>query len=188
MLTGLARTVLKCTAPGVPDVYQGTEFWDLSLVDPDNRRPVDYGARAAALDEQLDWGALLEGWRDGRIKQAVLAGLFADRATAPDVYGKADYRPLAPEGARTQHLVGFGRILGHERLVVAVPRLLARHLPGEAPPLGRDFWGDTILPVPEGAWRDVLTGAEFASPTGSKGLPVGELFSNLPIAVLRATS
>ncbi len=188
MLTGLARTVLKCTAPGVPDVYQGTEFWDLSLVDPDNRRPVDYGARAAALDEQLDWGALLEGWRDGRIKQAVLAGLLADRATAPDVYGKADYRPLAPEGARAQHLVGFGRILGHERLVVAVPRLLARHLPGEAPPLGRDFWGDTILPVPEGAWRDVLTGAEFASPTGSKGLPVGELFSNLPIAVLRATS
>ena len=100
MLTGLARTVLKCTVPGVPDVYQGTEFWDLSLVDPDNRRPVDYGARAAALDEPLDWGALLEGWRDGRIKQAVLAGLLADRAAAPDVYAKADYRPLAPEGAQ----------------------------------------------------------------------------------------
>jgi (1->4)-alpha-D-glucan 1-alpha-D-glucosylmutase len=185
MLTGLARTVLKCTLPGVPDTYQGTAFWDLSLVDPDNRRPVDYDARAAALDRPADLPRLLRSWQDGHIKQRVLASLLADRAATPDFYAKANYRPLAAQGAKARHVVAFQRSLGDDRLVVVVPRLVARHLSGETPPLGRELWGDTVLPIPGGGWRDVLTGTEGTAE--DKGVPVGELFSVLPIAVLRTT-
>ena len=99
MVTGLARTVLKCTLPGVPDIYQGTEIWDLSLVDPDNRRPVDYAARAAALEDGADPAALLRSWRDGRIKQQVLARLLADRAAAPRLYAEGGYEPLAAQAS-----------------------------------------------------------------------------------------
>ncbi|HEX8168176.1 MAG TPA: malto-oligosyltrehalose synthase [Beijerinckiaceae bacterium] len=182
MLTGLARTALKCTLPGVPDVYQGTEFWDLSLVDPDNRRPVDYGARAAALESGANLRTMLENWHDGRIKQQVLARLLADRAAAPQLYAEGDYQPLEIEGARAQNVLAFRRSHGGEDLIVAVPRLLAGALEGESPPLG-GFWGDTVLRVPAGARRDVLTGAEVRSRDG--GLPMRELFSALPIGVLR---
>jgi (1->4)-alpha-D-glucan 1-alpha-D-glucosylmutase len=183
MLTGLARTALKCTLPGVPDVYQGTEFWDLSLVDPDNRRPVDYGARAAALDGQADLGALLRDWPDGRVKQQVLARLLADRTATPEFYAKADYRPLEAEGAKARHLLAFQRTLADERLLVAAPRLVARHLADETPPLGPEFWGDTMARAAAGRWRDVLTGTELAG--DDKGIQAGELFSAFPIAVLR---
>jgi maltooligosyltrehalose synthase len=89
------------------------------------------------------------------------------------------------EGSRARHLVAFQRALGDDRLLVAVPRLLARHLDRETPPLGREFWDDTVLRVPGSGWRDVLTGTEITA--GDKGVPVGELFSALPIAVLRTT-
>jgi (1->4)-alpha-D-glucan 1-alpha-D-glucosylmutase len=183
MITSLARTTLKCTLPGVPDVYQGTEFWDLSLVDPDNRRPVDYEARVGALRDGADMGALLQSWPDGRIKQQVLARLLADRAAAPEFYAKAGYQPLAPDGARAPHLLAFRRSHGNDQLVVAVPRLLAGLIDGETPPLGAGLWGDATLPAPAGRWRNVVTGAEI---TGrQKGISAAELFSILPIAVLR---
>jgi (1->4)-alpha-D-glucan 1-alpha-D-glucosylmutase len=182
-LTGLARTVLKCTLPGVPDVYQGTEFWDLSLVDPDNRRPVDYAARAGALaaDEPLE--ALLASWRDGRIKQRVLAALLADRAEAPTLYAEGGYEPLVASGAAARHLVGFVRRQGADTLVVAVPRLLGAAGEDKAMPIGAGFWGDTTLPIAAGKWRNVITGA--TAQTGSSPHRVGELFSTLPILVLR---
>lgn len=182
MLTGLARTALKCTLPGVPDTYQGTEFWDLSLVDPDNRRPVDYGARAEALAQEPDFAALLRNWRDGRVKQRVLARLLADRAAAPEFYAKADYQPLAAEGAKARQVLAFRRSLGSETLIVAVPRLISRFADGENPALGQAFWEDTGVATGSGRWRDVVTGAELA---GRDRLRVGELFSTLPIAVLR---
>ncbi|HEY7382282.1 MAG TPA: malto-oligosyltrehalose synthase [Beijerinckiaceae bacterium] len=182
MLTGLARTALKATLPGVPDTYQGTEFWDLSLVDPDNRRPVDYGARAEALAQEPDFAALLNSWHDGRVKQQVLARLLADRAAAPEFYAKADYRPLAVQGAKGRHVLTFRRSLGGEAVVVAVPRLVARFIDGENPPLGQAFWEDTVVMAGSGRWRDVVTGTELA---GDESLRAGELFSTLPIAVLR---
>ncbi|HEX8688031.1 MAG TPA: hypothetical protein VF654_16085, partial [Pyrinomonadaceae bacterium] len=182
-LTGLARTVLKCTLPGVPDVYQGTEFWDLSLVDPDNRRPVDYAARARALaaDEPLE--ALLASWRNGRIKQRVLAALLADRADAPSLYAEGGYEPLFASGAAARHVVGFVRRQGADTLVVAVPRLFGGAVENESMPVGPEFWGDTTLPLPAGKWRNVDTGA--TAQTGSSPHPVAELFSTLPILVLR---
>jgi (1->4)-alpha-D-glucan 1-alpha-D-glucosylmutase len=166
----------------VPDIYQGTEFWDLSLVDPDNRRPVDYDARARALDDDADPAALLAHWRDGRIKQRVTARLLADRAAHPALYADGDYKPLAARGPHARRVVAFTREHGSERLLVAAPRLVGALMRDERAPLGPEPWGDTAVPLPAGEWRDVVTGER--AETGA----IGELFRALPIAVLRATT
>jgi (1->4)-alpha-D-glucan 1-alpha-D-glucosylmutase len=184
MLTGLGRTVLKCTIPGIPDIYQGTEFWDLSLVDPDNRRAVDYTARAQGLQGDAGWQAMLQSWPDGRLKQRVLARLLSERAAGADFFAKADYQPLRTDGAKARHLLAFRRSYEDEALVVVVPRLLASVVDGVNPPLGQAFWESTSVSAGGGRWRDVVTGAEVTSE--QERLPVGELFSALPIAVLRA--
>ncbi len=150
-VASLSRTILKCTVPGIPDIYQGTEFWDFSLVDPDNRRPVDYEARITALSRPQPLDELLAHWQDGRIKQGLLARLLADRAAAPDLYAGDDYEPLEASGAGAGHVIAFSRTGGNERLVVVVPRLVAG-MSGEEPfPLGsglgrhpRDGCGRTV--------------------------------------------
>ncbi|ACL62284.1 malto-oligosyltrehalose synthase [Methylobacterium nodulans] len=184
MVTGLARTVLKCTLPGLPDTYQGTEFWDFSFVDPDNRRPVDYAARARALAEDGPIDEMLAQWPDGRIKQAVLARLLADRAAEPTFYADADYRPVEAEGSRARQLLAFirGEAATGGELLVVVPRQVA-DLAGDLPRFGEAFFG-TVLPVQEGSrWRDLVTGQELG-PEGGR-LPVDRLFRRLPLAVLR---
>jgi (1->4)-alpha-D-glucan 1-alpha-D-glucosylmutase len=182
-VTGLARTVLKCTLPGVPDVYQGTEFWDLSLVDPDNRRPVDYEARARALEAGASPEALLRDWHDGRVKQAVLTRILHDRAESPSLYAEGDYDALAATGPRAENVVAFTRRRGEEALCVVVPRLVAGLVGDGLVPEPR-AWGETVLSIPAGRWRNILTGADVE--VGPAGCPVGELFGVLPIAVLRA--
>jgi (1->4)-alpha-D-glucan 1-alpha-D-glucosylmutase len=183
MITGLSRTVLKCTLPGVPDTYQGTAFWDLSLVDPDNRRPVDHVAQAAALESGGDLGQLLAEWQDGRIKQQVLARLLRDRAGGAALYAEGGYEPLPVTGEQARHIVAFRRAAKGEDLIVAIPRLAAGLVENQSPPLGRGTWRDTALRAPEGRRRDVLTGMD--APSGKGGLPLAELFATLPIAVLR---
>ena len=185
-LTSLARTVLKCSIPGVPDTYQSTEFWDLSLVDPDNRRPVDYEARLRGLEADEDITRLLSLWRDGRIKQHILARLLADRANAPILYAYGDYRPLAARGPRAQNVLGFVRSGGGETLAVVVPRLFCSLVQGEEPPVGQAVWGETAVDLPAGRWRDIITGAEIG--VGSSQTRLSELFSALPLSVLRASS
>jgi (1->4)-alpha-D-glucan 1-alpha-D-glucosylmutase len=182
MLTGLARTVLKATLPGVPDVYQGTEFWDLSLVDPDNRRPVDYRAREAALTEDIAVERLLESWPDGRVKQRILGRLLADRAASPALYAEGDYQPVEVRGEQAVNVLAFARKAGEDELVVAVPRLVGALTGGESLPLG-EVWGETRLPLPSGRWRDVLGGGEIE--VQDDGTPVRELFARLPVSVLR---
>ena len=180
MVRGLSRTVLKLTLPGVPDFYQGTEFWDLSLVDPDNRRPVDYAARARALDDGAHSAALLAGWPDGRIKQRIVAALLADRAASPRLYAEGDYQPLALKGERAADLVGFTRSAGADRLLV----LTARIAGGEDAaglPLG-PYWAGVMAPV-AGEWEDVLTGRTIA--VDEAGLCVADVLAILPVAVLR---
>ena len=119
---GLARAVLKLTVPGVPDIYQGAELWDLNLVDPDNRRPVDYAARAEALAALGDDPAvLLESWQDGRIKLFVIHRLLALRRDRPELFSSGAYVPLPA----APHLVAFARILPGQSLIVAVRRLSA---------------------------------------------------------------
>jgi (1->4)-alpha-D-glucan 1-alpha-D-glucosylmutase len=187
MIAGLGRTVLKCTLPGLPDTYQGTEFWDFSFVDPDNRRPVDYTALAGALEEGLPPGELLQSWSDGRIKQATLARLLSDRAAHPAFYADADYSALAADGERASHILAFTRsnsTAGEGDLLVAVPRLVSG-LIRETAWSGESFAG-TVLSAPEGSlWTDIVTGTSVDAEAGR--LDLGALFERLPYAVLRRT-
>ncbi|MFW5832557.1 MAG: malto-oligosyltrehalose synthase [Pseudomonadota bacterium] len=146
-VNGLAQTVLKLTVPGVPDIYQGTEGWDFSLVDPDNRRPVDYAARAlslTALTNGLDPALLAHGWHDGRIKQALVQRLLAARAADPELFRAGAYRPLEASGEAADAVLAFARVLDDRALIVAVPRLAASHLAPDG--LGL-LWGETRLPL-----------------------------------------
>jgi (1->4)-alpha-D-glucan 1-alpha-D-glucosylmutase len=185
MLTSLGRTVLKCTIPGVPDTYQGTELWDFSLVDPDNRRPVDYAERERLLGDETDPSLLMASWQTGAIKQRLVRNLLADRAVSPALYDHGDYQPLRTRGNRARHVFAFIRTSGHEHLAVIVPRLLAGLLRDEAPP-DPAVWGDTRVALPEGRWRDVITGREVE--IGGDGLEVSELFREIPISVMRGQS
>ncbi len=188
---GLAQVVLKAMAPGVPDVYQGTELWDHSLVDPDNRRPVNFALRESALDaldaalaggtprEDIARG-LLDGWADGRIKLYVLATLL--RRRAEHAWPAHAYEPLAASGERAPHVVAFAR----GTAVVIVPRL-PRTLSVDTPPLGA-VWQSTSVALPENAfarYRDVLTGRIIETHGAApKVLHLAEVLSVLPVAVL----
>jgi (1->4)-alpha-D-glucan 1-alpha-D-glucosylmutase len=183
-LNGLAQTLLKLVAPGVPDIYQGTELWDLSLVDPDNRRPVDYARRAAPPEEAA--AVLVGSWRDGRIKQHVIRRALALRRQRPALFAAGDYQPIEATGAEAGRLLALARGGAEGRVVAVVPRLVATWLRGAATPLvPAQLWGDTRLPLggPDGAWRNVLTGeAVTAEPDGS--VPIARLLAEFPIALL----
>src|SRR5262249_55986847 len=127
-LNSLSQLTLKATMPGVPDFYQGTEFWDLSLVDPDNRRPVDFSARAAALDRlgaMSDWAALAATWPDARIKLALTRALIALRDEHVALFADGGCRPVEVKGRHRDHVVAFARTSGRDAIVVAVGRLFA---------------------------------------------------------------
>ena len=185
MIAGLGRTVLKATLPGLPDTYQGTEFWDFSFVDPDNRRPVDYPALARSLEEGGAVADLLAQWSDGRVKQATLARLLADRTERPAFYAEADYQAVLPTGEKADHVIAFTRsdaTSGAGDLLVAVPRLVSG-LVGDAVWSGAAFAG-THLPVAgEGAWTDLVTGDTVAATDGR--IELDRLFARLPYAVLK---
>ncbi|MCD6073107.1 MAG: 4-alpha-glucanotransferase, partial [Microvirga sp.] len=158
MLNGLTRTVLKLTLPGVPDIYQGTEFWDFSLVDPDNRRPVDYAARAKALEKSDPLTSLMSNWTDGRIKQQIIATLLRDRIQSPALYAEGDYRVVQAEGARADHLVGYLRQHGTDALAVIVPRLWSGLVKSNDPMVDAAIWGNTSIELPRGTWLNMMTG------------------------------
>jgi (1->4)-alpha-D-glucan 1-alpha-D-glucosylmutase len=202
-LNGLAQTLLKLAAPGVPDCYQGSELWDLRLVDPDNRGPVDFDVRRAKLDavQAIDLDApgaaaqvraLCDMPGDGRAKLHVIARALALRARAPDLFAFGDYRPLRATGARAAHVVAFARTLGDDALVAVVPRLVVRLLGGRADalPLGAATWRDTTvtLPAMPGCWRNALTGAALA--TGPAQDPshamLAAILADFPVALLEA--
>ncbi|WP_127090754.1 malto-oligosyltrehalose synthase [Aquabacter cavernae] len=185
-VNSLAQTVLKLTVPGVPDLYQGTEFWDLSLVDPDNRRPVDFAARAHALGEGADPVSLLPHWRDGRVKQAILARLLAARAAEPALFAQGSYEPLEVEGPAAERVVAFLRRHGGTTLLVVAARLSAAALGPDAglplaPPAA--FAGTTLrLPENLPPFTDLLTGAPLPGEASSGDVPT--LLRALPVAVL----
>ncbi|MGY3512461.1 malto-oligosyltrehalose synthase [Bradyrhizobium lupini] len=126
-LNALSQLTLKATLPGVPDFYQGTEFWDLSLVDPDNRRPVDFSARHAALGtlDNPDWNHLIKSWPDGQLKLAWTRHLLKLRNELPDVFARGDYQPLQVRGAHADHVVAFARRHGRAAAIVVVGRQFA---------------------------------------------------------------
>ena len=184
MLISLGRTVLKCTLPGVPDFYQGTGLWDLSLVDPDNRRPVDYAERRVILADGRSFSKLLTDWRDGSIKLRLAAALLADRRDNAVFYAKADYTPLTVTGTRWSNVVAFARRRGRDYIVVIVSRLSGKGSATSVLPIGASYWGNTTIDLPAGRWLDIFE-SEFRTSTGSAG--VGSLLATLPFAVLRMT-
>jgi (1->4)-alpha-D-glucan 1-alpha-D-glucosylmutase len=178
-LTSLSQTLLKLTAPGVPDVYQGTELWDLSLVDPDNRRPVDLARRHQLLREiatdDLHPVDLLARMDEGVPKLRVVHRALQLRRDRPAAFGAdATYQPLHPEGLREEHLVAFVR--GGEVAVLA-PRLVVG--------LGGGFlawdWADTTVELPPGRWRCVISGQ---LQEGGRPAPLSELLAAFPVALL----
>ncbi len=185
-VNGLAQTLLKLAVPGVPDFFQGTELWDFSLVDPDNRRPVDFAARSEMLRGSGPPGALAATWRDGRVKQAVIARTLALRRVAPELFARGDYRPLEASGAMARHVVGFMRVLGDTVSLTVVPRLPYALLAGrDAIAIPADRWRDTVLHCPsELAGRrlhDALGGG--AGVQSAAGLPVGTLLRDCPVSL-----
>jgi (1->4)-alpha-D-glucan 1-alpha-D-glucosylmutase len=155
-VNGLVQCLLRLTVPGVPDLYQGTEFWDFSLVDPDNRRPVDYSARAAALGD-ADLPALAAEWRNGRIKQALIAELLALRRRVPDLFAGGSYEPVTIEGRAAESMIAFVRRHGDHRLLVAAPRLPLDLLQGaDGIALAPQILKDTVLRLDGGITLDRL--------------------------------
>jgi malto-oligosyltrehalose synthase len=147
----LVQTVLRLTMPGVPDLYQGTEFWDFSLVDPDNRRPVAFGTRASALADGADLAMLLKDWRDGRVKQALIARLLCFRRRHAALFAEGSYEPMAVSGKKAEHLMAFCRRNRGEALVVVVPRLTA----GLGAAVG-PIWQGTRIALPAAEATDLL--------------------------------
>jgi (1->4)-alpha-D-glucan 1-alpha-D-glucosylmutase len=179
----LAQAALRLTVPGVPDLYQGTEYWDESLVDPDNRRPVDFPARTAALGAEAP-EALLPHWQDGRVKQALIHRLLQLRAEAPDLFLHGDYQPLNATGSRAGAVLAFRRQHGGRELLVAVPLRVAQSLGDSALPVfPAGSWAGTRLPVPSsgGAWRCVLSGRPV---NGEGPVDLDLLETGLPLLVL----
>ena len=157
-LNSLTQTLLRMTVPGIPDLYQGAEFWDFSLVDPDNRRPVDYPARAAALDENNTPSELVEHWHDGRIKQALIARTLRLRAENVDLFRHGSYETLEVRGEQAEHVHAFARRHGGRCAVIIVPRLASR-LSGDAVPLiAAQQWGDTAVVLPSAQSQLTLKG------------------------------
>ncbi|HKI97035.1 MAG TPA: malto-oligosyltrehalose synthase [bacterium] len=196
----LAQTLLKLALPGVPDFYQGTELWDFSLVDPDNRRPVDFQRRRELLEALPDpptpaaAASLLATGPDGRIKLHVIRQGLALRTRRQALFSGSDYRPLAVRGERERHAIAFARTRGRTALVAAVGRFFLG-LPGGAAapfalPVGKAVWGDTVLEgargLPGGTWRDVLTGQELTPQREAHRLifPLARVFAHLPVALL----
>jgi malto-oligosyltrehalose synthase len=184
-VNGLAQCLLKLTVPGVPDLYQGTDLWDFSLVDPDNRRPVDFGARAKTPDEPMQ--QLASSWRDGRIKQALVRRTLGLRKRAPHLFADGAYLPVAAEGPHRQSVVAFVRQAQDDWMLVAVPRLVASSRPDpETLGISPLDWQETSLCLPERMPREqlhnVLSDRTTDFRDGKIGL--GSLFSSIPVGLL----
>ena len=167
-IDALGQKLVALTAPGVPDVYQGTELWEDSLVDPDNRRPVDYSARRDQLVAMTHPGTMPDPKMQVNPKFRVVRAALQLRRERPDTFLAGGYRPVLADGPAAGHIVSF---LRGDAVLVAVSRWTVR--------LADTGWGDTTLTVPDGTWTDVLTRGDY-----SGRVPAGELFDELPVALL----
>ena len=181
-LLSLAQVTLKLTVPGVPDIYQGCDLWDLSTVDPDNRRPVDYGVRQEMLKglDETNPAQLLETWRDGRIKLRLIRAILRYRREHPALFGEGSYEPLTIEGEQARNFIAFQRRHEGEQLVVIVAIRL-----GAKPDLAKLGEGTSVL-LPDGAsakWSNLLTAQAITATNGR--LDVAATMGQLPVAVFR---
>ena len=200
-LNSLAQLMIKITAPGIPDFYQGSELWDLRLVDPDNRGPVDFEKRVRLLAELQELeekrGRLnliqdvMEHWQDGRIKLFVISRALNFRRAHESLFLQGTYQPLAATGEKRENVFAFMRYAQGAWAITAVPRLATRLTPSGRLPTGKSAWGAGAVRVPPGAptdWFNVLTGEKLQAcgPKLKRYLPLAEVFSALPVALLAA--
>ena len=173
-LNSISQITLKATLPGVPDFYQGTEFWDFSMVDPDNRRPVDYAVRASALEtlENADWPELIRRWPDGRLKLAWTRELLAMRRQYSDLFAEGDYLPLEVHGRDSDHVIAFARRHGRHAAVIAVARRFG-HFTDD----GRSW------PQAQAMEAEIDLGKAKTN-FGRDRIPIAEIFKELPVAVI----
>ncbi|QKT05050.1 malto-oligosyltrehalose synthase [Ectothiorhodospiraceae bacterium 2226] len=189
MYNSLSQTLLKLTVPGVPDIYQGNEIWDFSLVDPDNRRPVDYERRRGLLERLqqgeaagVDARALLDDMASGVPKLYVTWRALHARRAHPDLFQQGNYEALEVAGERAAHLCAFARALDEALLVVLVPRLYATLAPDETLPLGETAWGTTTVALPPGRYHDRLGGGSYVA--DGEPVAVAELLRAFPLGLL----
>lgn len=197
MFNSLSQLLLKMTVPGVPDFYQGSELWEFTLVDPDNRRPVDYSYRQSLLrllkdkakqDKPTLVNHLMKTPEDGRIKLYLMHQILQFRREYSSLFQEGNYQPLYAEGDHQQHVIAFQRIKEGRHIVVATVRLYTQLTDLEThQPIGQVIWGATHLKLEAGHYRDVLSGAEIEI-AAQNTLPIGELFHTLPMALLEKLS
>ncbi len=193
-LNSLGQLLVKITAPGIPDFYQGTELWDLSLVDPDNRRPVDFKRRETYLNELMPEEALstthlltelLKFWKDGRVKLYLAQKAMRFRSERANIFQDGEYLPVPVSPDMQEHIYAFCRRCEKEWTLTLVPRLTTKLVPTGEFPLG-EVWGKSELILPQNAprnWRNVLTGEEIAVPEG-RGLAISEVLRTFPVALM----
>jgi (1->4)-alpha-D-glucan 1-alpha-D-glucosylmutase len=189
-LNSLVQTLLRLTTPGVPDLYQGTEFWDFGLVDPDNRRPVDFAPRVRSLEHTPERRRLVEQWRDGCIKQWLIRCVLTVRSAQPQLFSLGAYLPLEIEGQHADRAIAFARRYEGDYVIMVMPLRAAALLGDEAVPLiPSERWGDTRVRLPAPLASTELTSlfsSESLSPTdGCIGL--SEVLAAFPVNVLCST-
>jgi (1->4)-alpha-D-glucan 1-alpha-D-glucosylmutase len=186
MNLALVQVALKATVPGVPDFYQGTELWDFSLVDPDNRRPVDYALRREILAtlDKTSVEELFSSWHDGRIKMHVIRAILRHRREFPALFARGSYTPLAVTGEHAERVIAFLRQENGEQLLVVALRHLG---PGKIRDLKQACRNTTLeMPSTPAVWHDLLSSRQVSG--RSRQLPVDLLLNGLPVAVLRASA
>ncbi len=193
LFNSLSQTLLKIASPGLPDFYQGAELWDLSLVDPDNRRPVDYEKRLSYL-EDIKLGIskdlpgllneLLRHPEDGRIKLFLIYQALKLRRAYPELFQRGTYEQITVVGSLKSHVVTFLRRSGQHELMVVVPRFLTSLIKEDELPLGEQVWHETRILPPPGAsdlWQDAISGQQIQ---GEDTLWLKEILSQFPVALL----
>ena len=199
-LNSLSQVLLKITSPGVPDFYQGTELWDFSLVDPDNRRLPDFERRVHLLDDLIEKEKtqgqlrlvreLLESWEDGRVKLYTTCKALNARRAHRGLFSYGDYIPLQAVGRRQGHLCAFARCHEEVWVLVVIPRLLTRLIQPGGLPVGHAAWGEDYLLLPENAplsWVNIFTGENIKASKAENGLAVSEVLHVFPLALLFGT-
>jgi (1->4)-alpha-D-glucan 1-alpha-D-glucosylmutase len=196
LLNSLSQTVLKLASPGVPDTYQGTELWDFSLVDPDNRRPVDFAHRHRVIEDlhamqnshrdNLAGMAkdLLDSKETGEVKFWITWQLLKARRDHPGLFTRGEYVPLEVVGSKSKHVFAFARLHEHRTALVIIPRLIGSLVSKDQLPLGEPVWSDTRIKLPDRIaqrrFRNLFTGSTV------ERFDVGNILSHLSVAVLMA--
>ncbi len=193
IFNSLSQTLLKIAAPGVPDIYQGTELWDLSMVDPDNRRPVNFDRRIWFLQDMKEKSKvdilkliedLLSNKEDGRIKLFLTHRVLQARKEYLDVFLKGDYQPLQVSGKFSEHLVAFSRSFKGKTAIAVAPRFFTKLVESGESPLGERVWADTQLQLPSGAlstWRNAITEQAIS---GGEAIAIAQILEHFPVALL----